>query len=223
MIAVPTTPPQKLTAPAAPVAATTATTTATTTPTASGDVSAAIDKIKSMNKNSFFVQHIALDNAEEAQLWRRQYPALSGAMVTAIQVEGGRRIKYVVVSGPFADRAAANEYAQRAEPVGPDTPAILPPFPAGQPRNRLGLARWLTAPDHPLLARVTVNRVWQALFGTGLVKSPEDLGSQSTRPEYPELLELQNMIKSAYLNKERASQVTETQYRKQVEVVSFLI
>ncbi len=114
-IAVPTTPPQKLTAPAAPVAATTATTTATTTPTASGDVSAAIDKIKSMNKNSFFVQHIALDNAEEAQLWRRQYPALSGAMVTAIQVEGGRRIKYVVVSGPFADRAAANEYAKRAE------------------------------------------------------------------------------------------------------------
>jgi septal ring-binding cell division protein DamX len=112
---VPTTPPQKLTAPAAPVAATTATTTATTTPTASGDVSAAIDKIKSMNKNSFFVQHIALDNAEEAQLWRRQYPALSGAMVTAIQVEGGRRIKYVVVSGPFADRAAANEYAKRAE------------------------------------------------------------------------------------------------------------
>ena len=118
-IAVPTTPPQKLTAPAAPVAApvaaTTATTTATTTPTVSGDVSAAIDKIKSMNKNSFFVQHIALDNAEEAQLWRRQYPALSGAMVTAIQVEGGRRIKYVVVSGPFADRTAANEYAKRAE------------------------------------------------------------------------------------------------------------
>ena len=110
-VAVPTTPPQKLTAPAAPVAATTT----TTTLPASGDVSAAIDKIKAMNKNSFFVQHIALDNAEEAQLWRRQYPALSGAMVTAIQVEGGRRIKYVVVSGPFADRAAANEYAKRAE------------------------------------------------------------------------------------------------------------
>ena len=110
-VAVPTTPPQKLNAPAAPVAATTT----TTTLPASGDIAAAIDKIKSMNKNSFFVQHIALDNAEEAQLWRRQYPALSGAMVTAIQVEGGRRIKYVVVSGPFADRAAANEYAKRAE------------------------------------------------------------------------------------------------------------
>ena len=81
------------------------------------------------------------------------------------------------------------EYDQRGEPVQPDTPSALPPFPADQPRNRLGLARWLTDPDHPLLARVTVNRVWQSLFGIGLVKSPEDLGSQSTRPEYPELLD----------------------------------
>ena len=81
------------------------------------------------------------------------------------------------------------DYDKRGEPVEPDTPAALPPFPADQPRNRLGLARWLTDPDHPLLARVTVNRVWQSLFGVGLVKSPEDLGSQSTRPEYPELLD----------------------------------
>ena len=81
------------------------------------------------------------------------------------------------------------DYDKRGEPVEPGTPAVLPPFPADQPRNRLGLARWLTNPDHPLLARVTVNRVWQSLFGLGLVKSPEDLGSQSTRPEYPELLD----------------------------------
>jgi len=81
------------------------------------------------------------------------------------------------------------DYDKRAEPVAPDTPAVLPPFPAGEPRNRLGLARWLTHPDHPLLARVTVNRLWQSLFGLGLVKSPEDLGSQSTRPEHPELLD----------------------------------
>ena len=81
------------------------------------------------------------------------------------------------------------EYALRGEPVQPGTPAALPPFPADQPHNRLGLARWLTDPDHPLFARVTVNRVWQSLFGIGLVKTPEDLGSQSTRPEYPELLD----------------------------------
>ena len=81
------------------------------------------------------------------------------------------------------------EYSMRGEAVQANTPAALPPFPADQPRNRLGLARWLTNPDHPLLARVTVNRVWQSLFGLGLVQSPDDLGSQSTRPEYPELLE----------------------------------
>ena len=81
------------------------------------------------------------------------------------------------------------EYSLRGEPVRPGTPVALPPFPADQPHNRLGLARWLTAPDHPLFARVTVNRLWQSLFGLGLVKSPEDLGSQSTRPEYPELLD----------------------------------
>jgi hypothetical protein len=81
------------------------------------------------------------------------------------------------------------DYDKPGEPVEPDTPAALPPFPADQPKNRLGLARWLTDPDHPLLARVTVNRIWQSLFGLGLVKSPEDLGSQSTRPEYPDLLD----------------------------------
>ena len=81
------------------------------------------------------------------------------------------------------------DYDKRGEAVQPDTPAALPPFPANQPRNRLGLSRWLTDPAHPLLARVTVNRLWQSLFGLGLVQSPEDLGSQSTRPEYPELLD----------------------------------
>ena len=81
------------------------------------------------------------------------------------------------------------EYDKRTEAVGPDTPAVFPPFPAGAPRNRLGLARWLTDPAHPLLARVTVNRLWQSLFGTGLVRSVEDLGLQSVRPEYPELLD----------------------------------
>jgi len=82
------------------------------------------------------------------------------------------------------------DYDKRGAPVEPDTPTALPPFPADQPKNRLGLARWLIDPEHPLLARVTVNRLWQSLFGLGLVHSPEDLGSQSTRPEYPEILDL---------------------------------
>ena len=81
------------------------------------------------------------------------------------------------------------EYDHRGAAVSPDTPSALPPFPADQPRNRLGLARWLTDPRHPLLARVTVNRFWQSLFGQGLVKTVDDFGSQGDRAEYPELLD----------------------------------
>jgi hypothetical protein len=81
------------------------------------------------------------------------------------------------------------EYNHRRDEVGPITPAALSPWPAGAPRNRLGLAQWLTAPDHPLLARVTVNRIWQSLFGRGLVKTSEDFGSQGEKPLYPELLD----------------------------------
>jgi hypothetical protein len=81
------------------------------------------------------------------------------------------------------------DYSQRGAAVSANTPAVLPPFPADQPRNRLGLARWLTDPGHPLLARVTVNRFWQALFGRGLVKTADDFGSQGERAEYPELLD----------------------------------
>ncbi|MEZ5387566.1 MAG: DUF1553 domain-containing protein [Prosthecobacter sp.] len=81
------------------------------------------------------------------------------------------------------------EYDKHADEVGPQTPAILSPFPKDAPKNRLGLAQWLTAPDHPLTARVTVNRLWQNLFGRGLVKTTEDFGSQGERPLYPELLD----------------------------------
>ena len=81
------------------------------------------------------------------------------------------------------------EYNQHGDRVTANTPAALPPFPADAPRNRLGLARWLTAPDHPLLARVTVNRFWQSLFGRGLVFTSDDFGNQSERAEYPELLD----------------------------------
>jgi len=81
------------------------------------------------------------------------------------------------------------EYDKRAEEVGPVTPAVLSPFPKNAPINRLGYAQWLTAPDHPLTARVTVNRVWNSLFGRGLVKTTEDFGSQGERPLYPELLD----------------------------------
>ena len=81
------------------------------------------------------------------------------------------------------------EYDKRTEEVLPVTPAFLSPFPKNTPLNRLSYARWLTAPEQPLTARVTVNRIWQSLFGRGLVKTSEDFGSQGERPLYPELID----------------------------------
>lgn len=81
------------------------------------------------------------------------------------------------------------EYNQRREEVQAGVPHALSPFPEGAPNNRLGLAQWLTDPQHPLMARVTVNRIWQSLFGRGLVKTSEDFGSQGSRPLYPDVLD----------------------------------
>lgn len=81
------------------------------------------------------------------------------------------------------------EYASPGEQVSAATPAVLPPLPGDAPRNRLTLARWLVSPEHPLTARVWVNRQWERLFGRGLVKSSENLGVQSDPPSHPDLLD----------------------------------
>ncbi len=80
-------------------------------------------------------------------------------------------------------------YDAPGEQVARGVPATLPVMPAASPNNRLGLAKWLVSPEHPLTARVAVNRFWQMLFGTGLVKTGEDFGAQGELPSHPELLD----------------------------------
>ena len=81
------------------------------------------------------------------------------------------------------------EYDQRRDQVSPETPSAFPPFPKDAPRNRLGFAKWLLQPEHPLTARVTVNRFWQEIFGTGLVRTTGDLGVSGEIPVNQDLLD----------------------------------
>lgn len=84
---------------------------------------------------------------------------------------------------------ARGSYDAPTEEVVPQTPNVLLPFSEKFPKNRLGLAQWLTHSDHPLTARVIVNRCWQLMFGRGIVKTTEDFGSQGDLPSHPELLD----------------------------------
>ncbi len=81
------------------------------------------------------------------------------------------------------------DYDKRRDPVKAATPKSMPPMPADLPRNRLGLAKWLVSKEHPLTPRVTVNRFWQELYGTGLVRTSGDFGIAGELPSHPELLD----------------------------------
>jgi len=89
----------------------------------------------------------------------------------------------------YANVLTRGVYTARTERVEANTPHYLPPLPAGEPHNRLALAKWTVSPDNPLTARVTVNRMWNELFGTGLVETTEDFGIMGQRPSHPELLD----------------------------------
>ncbi len=105
----------------------------------------------------------------------------NGKLTTMVMAERAQqRPSHLLIRG---------EYDQKGAPVEPGTPSVLPAMAPELPRNRLGLARWLVDARNPLPARVFVNRLWQMLFGTGLVATSEDFGQQGEVPSHPELLD----------------------------------
>ena len=103
--------------------------------------------------------------------------SLPSAMVMR---EGKPRDSFVLIRG---------EYDKPGEQATAGVPAFLPPLPADAKPDRLALAKWIVSRDHPLTSRVWVNRQWERFFGTGLVKTSENLGSQAEYPSHPELLD----------------------------------
>ena len=119
---------------------------------------------------------------ERDALWEKQLALLRSLPTAMVMQELPQpRPTFVLTRG---------NYDAPGEAITAGVPeALIAPWPAGAPRNRLGLAQWLTQPAHPLTARVVVNRFWAQLFGTGIVKTLEDFGYQSEWPSHPELLD----------------------------------
>ena len=129
---------------------------------------------------------------EFAPQWIAVRDELASTRTRRTQLENG--LPTTMVSQERMDRRPARvlmrgAYDSPGEEVQPNVPTSLVPLPADAPRNRLGLAQWLVSGENPLTARVVVNRHWQRLFGTGLVKTSEDFGIQGERPSHPELLD----------------------------------
>ena len=156
--------------------------------TAKQGLQASADALNESLRNQLF-EHFLLTQDQE---WTAHQTSLQAARSELAKFNDGLKEIMVMRELPEPKKAYVlfrGEYAQRREEVTAGTPAALSPFPEDAPKNRLGLARWLTDPRHPLSARVTVNRVWQSIFGRGLVRTSEDFGSQGARPLYPEVLD----------------------------------
>nr|MBA2355588.1 DUF1553 domain-containing protein [Acidobacteriota bacterium] len=164
-----------------------------TSPTATprGDADGRTSPTATREDEEALQEHYARRVDHTASAARRHLQALRGkenAIITALpQVMVMRELPAERTRPTFV--LARGAYDAPTERVEPDTPKAILPFDASLPRNRLGLARWLFAPRHPLTSRVLVNRYWAMLFGTGIVPTPEDFGNQGKLPTHPELLD----------------------------------
>jgi hypothetical protein len=122
---------------------------------------------------------------------RRAEAAREAAKKSLAAFERSLPSAMVMQEGPPRDAfvLARGEYDKPGEKVAAGLPAFLPKLPEGTKSDRLALAKWLVSRDHPLTSRVWVNRMWERLFGTGLSKTSENLGSQAEYPSHPELLD----------------------------------
>lgn len=131
--------------------------------------------------------------ARHDEPYRKLGHELAEVTETASMIENRGTITHVMHetpgSRPYAHILFRGAYDQKRERVEAATPSVLPPMSPDLPRNRLGFAQWLFTDSNPMTARVTVNRMWQEVFGTGLVKTADDFGSQGQTPSHPELLD----------------------------------
>lgn len=149
----------------------------------------AADKRSAPQKQSL-VEYFLNNRDEPFQKATRDLATLEGEKETIRQRNPVTHVQIEKMdSMPMANVLARGQYDQKKDQVVANTPGFLPPLTAGAPTNRLGLAEWLVAPENPLMARVTVNRFWQELFGVGLVKTTEDFGIMGETPLNQELLD----------------------------------
>ncbi len=134
-----------------------------------------LQEFYTLNAPEFAEQRVALVNLKERlEVLNKEFPTM------VMNVSAKPRETHILHRG---------DYAQPTEAVSAGTLSTLPSAPEGAPESRLGLAQWFTMPGNPLTARVAVNRYWQMLFGTGIVATVADFGSQGEWPSHPELLD----------------------------------
>ena len=147
---------------------------------------ARLEKQHQARLTEYFLKHDAPEKYRllysRLQELRKQHDQLEKSISTAMVMAEMSKPRDTFILG-------RGQYDNKGENVTPGVPSFLPPMSRDLPANRLGLAKWILDPSNPLTARVAVNQYWQQYFGTGIVKTAEDFGSQGEPPSHPELLD----------------------------------